>query len=406
MINDDELSVNEVFYALMDPSNRVSEVDVLTNINSQDENGFTVLHHAFIKPSYSDKIDNIRDVVKFLLQNTQINPNITDNQGMTALHHAVIKQDSEGIELLIEKKADTNIRDLDGNIPLHYAAQKNLEDVISYRFEKLQHPEMISIVDYLILSGSDLNAINKNGKTPYDIAQENSNPKATVLLFQHPPQVGGEFIHDYFTNFYKNKNLPSQNNARAIELSSVPLGLTNSQGAIELSLSPLSLNQSQGTIRFSLNPLAYSKTNLSSVSEEKFLSLWSSQSPRRSSQPSEAHVTTEADLVTLKREDISSRRSGILNMNRANTSNAPKSEVIPEAKIPEADLVTLKRGDIPVSRRSQIRIENQMSEGVDGISMLVPEPGPARRRVLIDDGPKISGLREQQSRENEGCSIS
>lgn len=378
MIKDAELSVDDAFYALLDPSNRKLGFNVLTNINSQDENGLTVLHHAIIKLNSSpeDKIAiNIKDVIEFLLQDPNLKPNIQDRHGMTALHYAVMNQDFETIKLLIEKKADTNISDIHGNIPLHYAAQKNLEDVISYRFKKLEHPEMISIVDYLILSGSDLNVRNDNGQSPYDIARENGNPKATMALFLcSPPLTSRKFIHDYFTNFYKNKNLRTG----AIELSSAP----TADPMPSLHNQYLDLFQ---TFRQENKPLFVSKASgqkLPPIIEDK--------------------MKLKEDRGSKSMET----RREMLNKRMPNKLQPPRLD--PNLTEVRADL-TLRTKEIPLSRRNILRGEHGVSEEEGPGALIVPEPDPIKRTIprgVIEAGPKPKPMIEESQKNNKSCSIS
>ena len=112
MINENELSVSEAFYSLLDPSNRNPESKVLPNINSQDENGLTALHYAIAKLNSSpkDKIAiNIKDVIKFLLQDPNLDPNIQDEHGMTALHYAVSQNNKDIVVLLLSNSSFSSI---------------------------------------------------------------------------------------------------------------------------------------------------------------------------------------------------------------------------------------------------------------------------------------------------------
>ena len=248
MRNEDELSVDEAFYALMDPSNRVPGVDVLTNINSQDENGYTVLHHACIKLGYSyeEEINNnIRGVVKFLLQDdAKIDPNIKDNRGMTALHHAVDSQDLETVKLLLQTaKADPNIIDSEGCTALHYASygdRSTNPPTPETPKDGVNEQSTLSIVEHLLIAGSNIDSVNNEGKTPLYIASENNNIKATksLLIVTNPelfPEIFSESDDKLLFNvkeFFKKSvievpaksklEITKEESSNAIEVSSYP----------------------------------------------------------------------------------------------------------------------------------------------------------------------------------------
>jgi len=74
-------------------------------------------------------------------------------------HHKIVR-------MLLENRADPNIREQGGYAPLHIAAQNGDE-------------EMIRI---LLFGGADINLKSDDGKTPLDVAIEAGHEKATLLL--------------------------------------------------------------------------------------------------------------------------------------------------------------------------------------------------------------------------------
>jgi ankyrin repeat protein len=68
--------------------------------------------------------------------------------------------------MLLEHKADPNIREQGGYTPLHAAAQNGDE-------------EMIRI---LIYGGADLTIKSDDGKTPLDLAMDAGHEKASLIL--------------------------------------------------------------------------------------------------------------------------------------------------------------------------------------------------------------------------------
>ena len=79
--------------------------------------------------------------------------NVRDSQGNTPLHDAFLKKDNKYkviIELLIDKGADINAQNYEGNTPLHSA-------LVNYDYDT---------ASLLINMGADINIPNKLGTTP------------------------------------------------------------------------------------------------------------------------------------------------------------------------------------------------------------------------------------------------
>jgi ankyrin repeat protein len=77
--------------------------------------------------------------------------------GIAPVHFASeISENPDVITVLLEAGADINTRD--GVTPLHWAAEYN------------ENPEVITV---LLDNGSDGTAVDKDGKTPFDLAKEN-----------------------------------------------------------------------------------------------------------------------------------------------------------------------------------------------------------------------------------------
>ncbi|PKK88779.1 MAG: hypothetical protein CVV64_17420 [Candidatus Wallbacteria bacterium HGW-Wallbacteria-1] len=72
------------------------------------------------------------------------------------------------ISLLIENKANVNAKDLDGNIPAHYASKFG----------------NIEILKLLCFSGSDINSLNENGVSPLYFAALYKQFKSVAFLLE------------------------------------------------------------------------------------------------------------------------------------------------------------------------------------------------------------------------------
>ena len=69
------------------------------------------------------------------------------------------------IEVLVRKGEGVNVRDINGNTPLHYAA-------------KFDHSE--EVLRTLIVNGADVYAENNEGETPLDLAYDYLNNQAAI----------------------------------------------------------------------------------------------------------------------------------------------------------------------------------------------------------------------------------
>lgn len=82
--------------------------------------------------------------------------------------HDAVRFCPSAIKLLLKSGAHPNVQDFHGNMPIHYAAYKNLS----------------TEVDMLITAGSDIEKRNLSGKTPILAAAENAARKATHVLLK------------------------------------------------------------------------------------------------------------------------------------------------------------------------------------------------------------------------------
>lgn len=74
--------------------------------------------------------DGLVDVAKYLLEKGQVPLNTLDYTGWAPLHLAAGHNNLELLNLLLEKGADANIKDVDGNTPLAWAKQFEANDAM------------------------------------------------------------------------------------------------------------------------------------------------------------------------------------------------------------------------------------------------------------------------------------
>ena len=72
------------------------------------------------------------DVVKAMVERTQVDLEARGEYGMTPLHDAAIEGHLPVVQYLCEQGADKEARDDGGRTPLHSAAQRDKEDVVQY----------------------------------------------------------------------------------------------------------------------------------------------------------------------------------------------------------------------------------------------------------------------------------
>jgi cytohesin len=139
----------------------VIDCGVNPNIKGPNPNplGFTPLHYAAMYGRH--------EIAELLLERGA-DPNIQDNDGDTPLHLAAANGYSEIVKLLLEHGADPNVQDYGGMTPLHYAATGYLE-----------------VVELLLEHGANPNIQNNNGYTPLHYAVANCRVGVARVLLDH-----------------------------------------------------------------------------------------------------------------------------------------------------------------------------------------------------------------------------
>ncbi|GAB1601555.1 ankyrin repeat domain-containing protein 46-like [Argonauta hians] len=99
--------------------------------------------------------------VKELLELNTYDPNEQAKSGKTALHLASIRGYSEIMELLLNHGADPNIKDRNGNTPLHWCGH-------------------VESTDLLVGHGASLCVRNKMRKTPIQLAERRGVPQEVI----------------------------------------------------------------------------------------------------------------------------------------------------------------------------------------------------------------------------------
>ena len=105
----------------------------------QKEYSNTLLHVA----SESDKLH----IVKYLIEKQNVDINIKGNDEMTPLHFACSESNLSIVEYLISKGADIEAKDYLDKTPLHYACQKGHLKIVEYLVSKGANIEAKAILE-------------------------------------------------------------------------------------------------------------------------------------------------------------------------------------------------------------------------------------------------------------------
>jgi ankyrin repeat protein len=112
------------------------------NVNAKDMGGYTALLRALEKKNGA--------VAELLLGQPNLEVNAQGFSGMTALTWYVWSGNEPNVKSLLERGANPNLSDADGDTPLHGAAQRG----------------NLKVLQMLLAAGADPNARNKVGGTP------------------------------------------------------------------------------------------------------------------------------------------------------------------------------------------------------------------------------------------------
>ena len=174
----------------------VSADDRTSIINASDSGGRTALHYA--------ALHNDRNLIAVLYHH-DADPNVRDGQGQTPLHLALMKKSgqtssksagsniaaADTLLTLYQQRINVFIADDFGRLPLHWAAQQGLTHIL-LRLTDSTHVNARTLsgdtplhwaitenrsaetVSFLCDHNADLYALNSRQETPYALAQEAS----------------------------------------------------------------------------------------------------------------------------------------------------------------------------------------------------------------------------------------
>lgn len=202
------------------------------SVLSQNAGGLTPLHMA----AFGGNVQ----VLEMLLPSQSINTiNLRSIKDSTLLHEAVRGRSIETIKLLIDKGAETDLQDQEGNTPLHLASylrppslssaicqallkggsNPNIKNLAEENFilavlrgaamEGCKHSELL--ISLALKHQSDLLSRNSIGLTVYDEARKLSAPINIIRLIKHKTQEQQKvFLQQEYQKLSKHVTLPDE----------------------------------------------------------------------------------------------------------------------------------------------------------------------------------------------------
>ncbi|CAG8373201.1 unnamed protein product [Penicillium salamii] len=168
----------EIAKFLLDPNGPQADLE------SQDHNGRTALHHAVMSLLEQSERE---DIVRLLLEKGA-NPNSRDNTNRTPLSYAAQISHVIVRQLLLARDASVNDKDSVGRTPLSYAVGCNPKELWGHRDEYLKDfadkwpPKRLGkAVEILLSKGADPNSRDHDGMTPLIRAGKNLPEDHEVL---------------------------------------------------------------------------------------------------------------------------------------------------------------------------------------------------------------------------------
>nr|XP_046232109.1 caskin-2-like isoform X2 [Scatophagus argus] len=134
------------------------EQDLLVAVKSGD----LLLAHKLLSKVKCNK-------TKLLGSTKRLNINYQDSDGFSALHHAALTGTTELLSLLLEAQATVDIKDINGMRPLHYAAWQGKADSVLL----------------LLRAGSSVNSLSHDGQIPLHLSAQYGHYEVSEMLLQH-----------------------------------------------------------------------------------------------------------------------------------------------------------------------------------------------------------------------------
>jgi len=186
-----------------DQNNQVQYEEFLAWVLAQDDTSGCLAEWAMtegILDVHKVAMSGTADQAKELLESSTSNVNVADVRGVTPLHFACRRGNVDVAKVLLEAKADVNLKTQLGRQPLHAAAEQGSTELTKMLLEvganmetgdaRMQTPlhwavrsNQNEVVKLLVESRADLSAKTIGGYTPYSMAEDwSSGPMRELLL--------------------------------------------------------------------------------------------------------------------------------------------------------------------------------------------------------------------------------
>uniref|UniRef100_A0A669CJN1 CASK interacting protein 2 n=1 Tax=Oreochromis niloticus TaxID=8128 RepID=A0A669CJN1_ORENI len=172
----DLLSTQKLLSKLKTNRNKLLGSTKRLNVNYQDSDGFSALHHA--------ALTGTSELLAALLE-AQATVDIKDSNGMRPLHYAAWQGKAESVLMLLRSGASVNGASLDGHIPLHLAAQYGHYEVVSASAQSSVAQLLLSSnMVVALLEGERKEPTDSAFTTPLHLAARNGHKDVIRLLLK------------------------------------------------------------------------------------------------------------------------------------------------------------------------------------------------------------------------------
>ena len=150
------------------------------SINARDSSGRTPLHPTFDFGSGAPFDDTYFDVMRYLLEHGIDADAQANTEYSTPLHLASYHGGFKVAQLLLDNGADVNMRNKNGQTPLHGTLVGMTDGFDDYYFDAVR---------FLLEHGADIHALDNDHGTPLHAVAQSGSTKAARLLLRHGADV-------------------------------------------------------------------------------------------------------------------------------------------------------------------------------------------------------------------------